>query len=395
MGRLLRLSLAQSLLLVALAALAALLLMFATDYWRKRGTGVTSSEPALAVSPDGQTLAMNISHRPLFQRRHPVLLKSTSELQSPARTLESHGWVVSDVAWSPDGKYVVSSSGDRTIRIWNVETGREVKRFDDQELSPSCLAVDPEKRHLIVADDDVAMVLDFESGDLIAKLPGHTSWLTDVAYSADARFAVTTSHKGIRIWDTGTWQEVVRSELPAGLAGVAMTPDNRVILGGYRPAEDGKPWQVLVETRELPSLDVVEAWPVDSYAAISSVAISQDGKYVAGAHGGDEEQAHSAVTVWNAKTGDELATMEVWQHQNYWIEELAFSGDGQTLFCASANGRVTAQHWATGEGELIFSRPGVRWISFLLGAIVWSFAWKYVPRATRKTEAHVEEMAVS
>jgi WD40 repeat protein len=72
---------------------------------------------------------------------------------------------VNSVAYSPDGRHIISGSFDKTIRIWDAETGAAVGK----------------------------------------PLEGHTDWVNSVAYSPDGRHIISGSYdKTIRIWDAET-----------------------------------------------------------------------------------------------------------------------------------------------------------------------------------------------
>ena len=45
------------------------------------------------------------------------------------RTFQGHSWTVTSVAFSPDGSYALSGSGDNTMKLWEVSSGREIRTF--------------------------------------------------------------------------------------------------------------------------------------------------------------------------------------------------------------------------------------------------------------------------
>ena len=71
------------------------------------------------------------------------------------KPLEGHSLYVSSVAYSPDGWFIISGSHDRTIRIWNAETGAAVgKPLEGHSWSVSSVAYSPDGPHLISGSGD-------------------------------------------------------------------------------------------------------------------------------------------------------------------------------------------------------------------------------------------------
>ena len=348
MRRVLRLSLAQMLLLVALIALVtSIVVVFQSRF------GVAYNDPSLAVSPDGKTLASAHSVRPLFRRKHPVVVKNLAELDSAATAYEAHRWLVRGVAFSPAGESLYSV-GDRSIRQWD-RAGVERSRIDTGTHAADCLAISPDGRLAATGGQSEVKVWDLESRHEIATLAGQKH-VWDVAFSPDGRYLVSGALDGtLRVWDTQGWQ--LASAVPAdGPSNIAFTPDGKLVSRGYEPAAGEKSWSVNATLYEIPSGKVLEVFPVKkSWAAVSSVAVSRNGKLLAAAHGGDRNIPQPAVTIWDLESKEELATLNVGQHGDNWIDEMEFSANGETLFCASHNNVVTAQQWRTGKSTVLFA----------------------------------------
>src|SRR5262249_53373761 len=111
-----------------------------------------------------------------------------------SRSFEGHGdWVWSGV-FSPDGRQVLSSSRDQTVRLWEVETGRLVRRFDRHKAEVKCAVLSPDARLVLSGGADRALRLwEAESGREVRRLNGHKDLVTSVAFAPDGRRALSTS----------------------------------------------------------------------------------------------------------------------------------------------------------------------------------------------------------
>src|SRR5207302_10535880 len=90
------------------------------------------------------------------------------------RTLEGHSSWVTGVAVSADGRRAVSASGDNTLKVWDVETGRELGTLQVGCGSVRGVAVSADGRRAVSAsDDETPKVWDVETGREFRTLPGH------------------------------------------------------------------------------------------------------------------------------------------------------------------------------------------------------------------------------
>jgi len=70
------------------------------------------------------------------------------------RRFEGHSSWVTSVAFSPDGRYILSGSKDKTLKLWEVSTGRELRRFEGHSDSVNSVAFSPDGRYILSGSSD-------------------------------------------------------------------------------------------------------------------------------------------------------------------------------------------------------------------------------------------------
>jgi len=122
------------------------------------------------------------------------------------KPLEGHTGVVLSVAYSPDGRHIISGSGDKTIRIWDAATGTAVGiPLEGHTDLVKSVGYSPDGQYIISASNDKTIrIWDAETGATTGKpLVGHTRSVQSIAYSPNGRHIVSGSCDcTIRVWDS-------------------------------------------------------------------------------------------------------------------------------------------------------------------------------------------------
>lgn len=207
-----------------------------------------------------------------------------------------HSEKIEAIAYSADGRYVATGSSDRTIKIWEAATGRELR-----------------------------------------ALNGNTG-LKALAYSPDGRTLASSGNDGkVRLWDTDSGQErtIINGHAKTVLA-LAFSPDGRWLASGGTEDQTVKLWEVATQ-RELHSLTGHRAW-------ITVLAFSPNGQTLAS---GD---AAGVLKTWEVATGNPQHSMDAHKDR---IRSLAFSPDSERL--ASGGNDAAVHLWQTRAGQLFKS----------------------------------------
>ncbi|MBV8641905.1 MAG: WD40 repeat domain-containing protein, partial [Verrucomicrobia bacterium] len=161
-------------------------------------------------------------------RLRPPKSSSTSSGNFLIRTLQGHTSSVSAVAIRPpDGRQAISASDDRTLRLWDLETGQTLRTFESPD-SVWAVAVTPDgHRALSGSYDRTLMLWDLETGQTLRTLKGHTNIVSAVAITPDGLRAVSASwDRTLRLWDLETGQTIRTLEGHTdNVSAVAVTPD--------------------------------------------------------------------------------------------------------------------------------------------------------------------------
>ena len=263
---------------------------------------------ALSLSPDGRLLASAGNDRSVRLWD----LRTGRE----ARTLLGHEGSVMTVSFSSDGARLASGSDDGSVRIWDSATGAEVARYDGLAV-----AFIPDGRNAVVAREDRVSVIDTSSGRVVRDLAGQA-----LALSPDGRQLATMPNQdgSVAVWDVATGRVRRHIEGPHLGGAAGFTRDGRCFLD-FNSTDNTIRLTELLTGRDR--LHLVTEPP--GYAA--DLDTSPDGRFAATAC---EDRA---VRVWDLATGTLVRRFD---GHTRGVQTVAFSADGRLLASAGADTTV-------------------------------------------------------
>jgi eukaryotic-like serine/threonine-protein kinase len=314
--------------------------------------------------------------KPAAKSAPPTRVLPRQPVQRPCGELvhscAHHREAIYALAWSPDGKMLASTGGDKQVCVWEALTGKVVFIYQKHTANVHALAWSPNSKYVASAGNDrTVQVWQAKDGQAFTVYQEHRRWVQALSWSLDARLIASGDASGqIHLWNPRTRQcEASYRQHRASIYALSFSPDGSLVASGD----------------EAGAIHVWESISLSLYAThtnhqeeISALAWSPDGKCIASS---SEDRKDHALHIWQATTGTQVATYA--PHERM-INALAWSPDGQYLASASRDQTVRILDPQTGNSLFTY-----RGHTSSVNALAWSPDGNYLASASEDGQVQV------
>ncbi len=249
-----------------------------------------------------------------------------AETGQELRRFNGHKGVVKAVSISPDSEFMLSGGNDGTARLWNTKTGKEIFSLKNHTAAVNTVCFSPDGKFLLTGSDDMtARIWHRTTGQEYRKLIGHASEVFTATFTPDGHYAVVGSHSSGYLWHIDKEKLIRKFDgHQSGVRSVDVSPDGQFLLTGSND-------------------HYVQLWDINKGQVIQQY-IGHTDDVIFTHFGLKGQKVYSAskdgnLRVWNRQTGQLLN--QVTNHTNT-LSTAAFSRKNQLLFAASEN---SVQAW--------------------------------------------------
>jgi RNA polymerase sigma factor (sigma-70 family) len=304
------------------------------------GTGATMLVSAAAPpsqSPPAEAAAPDIKPDPVrVDEQEPLPAGAVARLGTSRL---HHGGAIFFAAYTPDGKALLTAGLDQTVRLWDLASGKELRRFERGEAKGGG------REPLIkLRLGDAVETDNLPAG--MGGLLGGALRAFHVALSPDGKVVAATRGDTVYLWDAATGK--LLHELSTGqfaVSHIAFAADSKS-LASAGPAQSVQVWDVATgkKVEDLGNKPVAGRF---AFAAGGGAAVSADRKYLAWQHVEPATQSF-ALKLMDLTTGKQLPEIKA---PLGGAQSLTFAPDGKTLAWAAVQGEVVLWDVAAGKEQ--------------------------------------------
>ncbi|MBI5293069.1 MAG: PD40 domain-containing protein [Chloroflexi bacterium] len=151
----------------------------------------------------------------------------------PVEKVSSNDWIT-NIAFSPDGKYLAATDGKGVLTVWDVGTWKVVNKITGVEDYTYSMEFSPDSSKVAIAYSSGKVILvEISTGEIVLTLTGHGA-AYDMAFTPDGKILITApGDHTVRFWDAAGGEEIYWLALPGSVTQMKFSTDGKLYLATY------------------------------------------------------------------------------------------------------------------------------------------------------------------
>lgn len=265
-----------------------------------------------------------------------VGIYSQSVINTPIEKLKGHTENVEALSYSPDGKFLVSTGWDRTLRVWDTETWTEIKNFIAHDAPVSCVSYSRDGKYVISGARDNSIRIWDSAWNVKYNLFGHQNTINAVLMGPKMKYAYSGGADGmVKLWDLakkGESKTLITMPRPVNALAINLT---------------GTEVYVATEGPDIIALTLTGTTK-QTYTGhtdeVNDIQYSLNNKYLVSG------SSDKTAIIWDVLTGKEIHTLK---GHSWKVTNVAISSDSKFVVTGSTDG--TIKLWEVETGNLIYT----------------------------------------